>query len=281
MSGIRGLRGIDKVKEAIKSKREVIRLESRLLSNEGGIEVSRLRKESIEVMQWGLKVMGYEVGEIDGVVGERTRRGWIEFKEREYLSGRNIGEGSVEVMFNRVMEIMGVKEGRAEVIESIDIAAAGVKEVVRVIENGCRSIRLGMKEQIAYILATVEHETGGLFKPVLEAYWMSEEWRRQNLRYWPYVGRGYVQITWSTNYKKYSELLGVDLVKKPDFALEPEIAMFILLHGCKTGTYTGKKIEDYINKDRVDFVNARRVINGLDRASHIAGLAQKWVDKLV
>jgi predicted chitinase len=130
------------------------------------------------------------------------------------------------------------------------------------------------------VLATVEWETAQTFKPVREAFWLNEEWRRQNLRYYPYYGRGYVQLTWRNNYAKYSQILGVDLVEKPDLAMDNNIALFVLVHGFKTGTFTGRKITEFINTHQADFVNARRCINGRDRAHDIAQLAEKYLKSL-
>jgi len=136
-------------------------------------------------------------------------------------------------------------------------------------------------EQTAYVLATVELETATTFEPVREAFWKSEEWRKQHLaRYYPYYGRGYVQITWRANYKKFSDLLGLDLVNEPDLALDPAVAIQVLIIGFRDGLFTTKKIGDYINEHRTDFRNARRCINGLDRADHIAALAERWLKKL-
>ena len=115
---------------------------------------------------------------------------------------------------------------------------------------------------------------------VREAFWLSEEWRKRNLRYYPYYGRGYVQLTWENNYQKYSDILGVDLVGNPDLAMENDIALFVLVHGFKTGTFTGRKITDYINDFETDFINARRRINGTDRAHEIAELAENYLNDL-
>jgi putative chitinase len=46
-----------------------------------------------------------------------------------------------------------------------------------------------------------------------------------------YCGRGYVQLTWKTNYSKAGEKCGVDLVTYPDKAMDPAIAAKILRHG--------------------------------------------------
>lgn len=132
--------------------------------------------------------------------------------------------------------------------------------------------------QWAYILATVYHETNATFNPVKEAYWITnaEEWRRKNLRYYPYYGRGFVQLTWDYNYRKYGKLLGRDFVNFPDLVMDYDTSFFILTHGMKNGVFTGKKIGDYINDGMSDFVNARKVINGTDKAKQIAMYAVKF-----
>ncbi|WP_051289355.1 glycoside hydrolase family 19 protein [Chryseobacterium daeguense] len=130
--------------------------------------------------------------------------------------------------------------------------------------------------QWAYVFATVFHETGSTFLPVREAPRLSEDWRKRNFRYYPYYGRGYVQITWDYNYKAYSKKLGVDLLKIPDLAMKPDYAWFILIDGFKNGVFTGKKISDYINDKKKDYRNARRCINGTDRMDQIAIYAKEF-----
>lgn len=130
------------------------------------------------------------------------------------------------------------------------------------------------KPQWAYIFATVFHETNGTFLPVKEAYWLSETWRKNNLRYFPFYGRGYVQITWEGNYRKFSNILGVDFVKYPDKVMEVGNAFFILTYGFMHGSFTGKKISDYINDNFKEYEGARRCINGTDKASMIANYAR-------
>lgn len=92
--------------------------------------------------------------------------------------------------------------------------------------------------------------------------------------------RGYVQITWRENYAKFSELTGEDLIKNPELALDHNIALYILLYGFKHGTFTGKKITDYININGTDFLRARRCINGNDQAMKIAKYAEEYLLQL-
>lgn len=143
---------------------------------------------------------------------------------------------------------------------------------------------LNLHSQIAYILATVKRETGDTFQPVREGDWIghtsTDEYRRKHYRYYPYYGRGYVQITWDYNYKAYSEKLGVDLFSQPDKALEPNNALFILIDGFKNGVFTGKKLSNYVNHIESDFFNARKCINGLDHAEQIKEFANEFLTKL-
>lgn len=127
--------------------------------------------------------------------------------------------------------------------------------------------------QWAYVFATTFHETNATFLPVKEAYWLSEEWRKKNLRYFPYYGRGFVQITWKENYAKFSEDLNEDFVKNPDLVMVPKYSFKILVDGFIYGMFTGKKITDFIDSKQKDYKGARRCINGSDKADLIASYA--------
>lgn len=155
---------------------------------------------------------------------------------------------------------------------------------IKAIVEESRKQGFSLSSQIAYILATVKRETGDTFQPVREGNWTghtsTDEYRKKHYRYYPYYGRGYVQITWDYNYRAYSEKLGVDLVSDPDKALEPNNSLFILIDGFKHGVFTGEKLTDYVNENKVDFFHSRRCINGLDHAEQIKGFAEDFLHKL-
>lgn len=131
--------------------------------------------------------------------------------------------------------------------------------------------------QIAYVLATAFHETARTMQPVTE--YGGEKYLRSK-KYYPYYGRGHVQLTWLENYREWSQRLGVDLCKNPDLALDPKISARILVEGSKLGTFTGKKLSTYINGAKRDFKNARRIINGVDKAFLIATYANRFLRAL-
>jgi hypothetical protein len=127
-------------------------------------------------------------------------------------------------------------------------------------------------DQLAYVLATVKWGTAHTMQPIKEygstAYLKSKP-------YWPYYGRGLVQLTWRDNYAKYG------LEKTPDKALEWESSLFVLFDGMTKGLFTGKKLDDYINDNKRDYINARRIINGTDRAKEIAQIADAYRTALI
>lgn len=132
-------------------------------------------------------------------------------------------------------------------------------------------------DEFAYMLATVMWETAYTMQPVRE--YGSDTYLRKK-KYWPWVGRGYVQLTWDYNYKKASDKLGVDLISNPDKAMDPEVAVKVLFEGMLNGWFTGKKLSDYMDgkqetdaEDTKEFKGARKIINGTDKADKIAALA--------
>ena len=127
----------------------------------------------------------------------------------------------------------------------------------------------------AYMLATAWHETAATMLPIKEygstAY-------LQGKPYYPYFGRGYVQLTWEDNYRKMGTKLGVNLLgNNKDKALDPAIAEEVMFVGMRDGDFTGKKLADYFSDTKEDPVNARRIINGTDKADLIAGYYTKFL----
>lgn len=133
-----------------------------------------------------------------------------------------------------------------------------------------------LRNQCAYVLATGYWETNRTMKPVVEAYWLSEDWRRKNLRYFPWYGRGFVQLTWEANYIRAAKELNIPFDKNPSLALDPINAAKIAVTGMREGWFTGKKLLDYITLQRSDFVGARKIINGRDKAAEISEIARQY-----
>jgi putative chitinase len=125
-------------------------------------------------------------------------------------------------------------------------------------------------EELAYILATAYHETAHTMQPIKE---MGGQRYLRSKPYYPWYGRGLVQITWEANYRKYG-------ITDPDKALEWPTALHVMFDGSIKGLYTGKKLSDYISARSQDYIGARRIINGTDRARMIAGYAVAFLSAL-
>jgi putative chitinase len=169
--------------------------------------------------------------------------------------------------------------------------------------------------QTAYILATAYHETGRSMTPVMENMHYSAKRIRA---VWPARfasvahaepfagnpealanevyggrmgntepgdgflgrGRGHVQTTGRSNYRRQGRKLGQPLERAPDLALDPEISAKILFGGMLDGDFTGRRLDEFVDGDKGDFLNARRVVNGTDRSDLIARYAVKWLTAL-
>lgn len=126
------------------------------------------------------------------------------------------------------------------------------------------------KRWLAYMLATAFHETGGRMQPVREQG--GEKYLRSK-KYYPWVGEGLVQVTWEVNHRKFG-------ATRPGQLLTMPIAIRALFDGMLEGMFTGKKLSDYFNVTADDPINARRIVNGTDKAKLIAGYYRNFLDAL-
>jgi putative chitinase len=186
--------------------------------------------------------------------------------------------------FNHTTFFNGYKEIYGKLNQS---QVSGLDNLVGYIEldNDVTDVRWA-----AYMLATVKHECADTFQPITErgakSYFDKYEpgtsigkTLRNTVKGdgYLYRGRGYVQLTGRWNYQTMSANLGLtgedDMILHPDNALHPELAYRIMSYGMRFGSFTGKKLNDYINASKCDYTNSRRIINGTDQAAKIKGYA--------
>lgn len=147
-------------------------------------------------------------------------------------------------------------------------------------------------KQVAYVLGTAYRESHGSMSPATkEKVWClsDESCKKQNRKLKEYarvdpmtghnyVGRGYVQLTWADNYKKFGQVLKLNpstlLYTDPDLALKPEYASRILVSGMYKGLFTPHKLSDYFDEKSEDWYTARKIVNpGSPRKAVTAGYA--------
>lgn len=146
---------------------------------------------------------------------------------------------------------------------------------------------------LAYMMATVLRECGAGMSPVREGFARTDAIARayvarQGYRYarpeangQVYYGRGLVQLTWGNNYRNMDAIFGdTNLYDSPDDALKLPIAIRIMFEGMTRGTFTTHKLSQYFNDTATDWLNARKIINGLDHAQLIASNAKIFYDDL-
>lgn len=172
--------------------------------------------------------------------------------------------------------------------------------------DGCNAVLVAMAglpvSFVAYALATAYHETASTMQPIQERGGVSYFTRMYDVAGArttlalkmgntcagdgpKYCGRGYVQLTWKINYARAAKECGVDLVNKPDLAMRPDVAAKIMRVGMTEGWFTTRKLSHYLpakgQASRASFVQARRIINGLDAAGKIADHALEFQTALL
>jgi hypothetical protein len=148
------------------------------------------------------------------------------------------------------------------------------------IKQACIYYNVVNLSHIAYVLATVQHETANSYLPIEEYYGRQQAKRLKYDGGEDFYGRGFVMLTHRYNYQKVGKLLNLDLVSKPILALDPSVSLAILVKGMRDGWFTGKKLADFDRDDALDYIEARRIINGKDKADLIAKLAERHFTSL-
>lgn len=149
---------------------------------------------------------------------------------------------------------------------------------------------------LSYVLATAYHETGRLIIPVREGFCATDldsiqavtklhikgiikyNYAKPEANGNSYFGRGLVQLTWADNYKKMGQALGMgsQLYDNPSLALDLDISAKILFKGMIEGLFTGQSLSDYFNANTTDWIRARKIVNGMDKADAIADYAKRF-----
>lgn len=158
--------------------------------------------------------------------------------------------------------------------------------------------KLTDKRWLAYCLATAYHETGAKMQPVREGFCKTDNgsikavtkmFKKGRIAHnyavpekngQSYFGRGLVQITHGYNYKRVGRSIGIGkkLYNNPSLALQLDVSVEILFVGMQKGLFTGRKLRRYFNKRVTDWINARKIVNGKDKAELIARYGMRFFE---
>lgn len=257
----------------------------------------------VKLLQQMLLDLGYKIA-VDGDFGAGTERVVIQFqKDNKLIQDGIVGVHTWQILSERTHN--STKTDPTPKNTSIDRTfffdnikklklktSFNQKQIdgMNTILKGWEASGLKDLRWLAYMLATAFHETGFTMQPI------EEYGKGKNRKYGKklkmnggkystpdkiYYGRGYVQLTWYENYEKMGRVLNVDLLNFPEKALNETIALKIMIEGMtlgltNRGDFTGKSLEDYFNGRTEDWYNARRIINGTDKAKDIANYAKKF-----
>ena len=229
--------------------------------------------------------------DVDGAIGPRTRDAWKFFQEATgQVVSDTIDKTSAGVLLDTLDNSVGLI-GRLKVALQPDFefrrkqSAANQATSARAIIQAAQDRQL-TKAQIAYILATAEHESDSF--NTLEEYSDGNQYdgRASLGNTHPgdgvrFKGRGYVQLTGRLNYTRYSQITGLDLIKLPIILMNrAALSVFVIVDGMMLGVYTRRRLDEFVNNQKQDFFNARQVVNGHDRADKIAAQADDWLKNL-
>ncbi len=183
---------------------------------------------------------------VDGYFGDTTDEAARRWQASHDEQGRQVGR-------RRALPVTGVVDdatwdslfGRTgrwlpprRIARALEASTPDLAEHWPVIEQSL--VEAGMDDDSARIAAaaTVMVEVGPRFSPINEygnkAYFTRMyEGRRDLGNVKPgdgarYHGRGYIQLTGRANYRTFGEKLGVPLERKPELALDPEIAARVM-----------------------------------------------------
>jgi len=229
--------------------------------------------------------------DVDGVIGLRTRGAWGYFKEATNQADPDTIESeSVDLLLQALDNPVGLI-GQAKITLQPEFAfrrrqgQANREQSAQAIIAAAKTQQL-TTAQIAYILATAEHESDSF--NTLEEYARGNQYEGRNdlgntqAGDGPrFKGRGYVQLTGRRNYMRYTEITGIELVKLPIILMNwPALSVFVIVDGMMRGVYTERRLGEFVNSSQADFFNARQVVNDHDCAQKIADHANDWIKQL-
>jgi len=153
-------------------------------------------------------------------------------------------------------------------------------------------LKLKDSRWLAYILATIWHETAKTMQPIEE--FGKGKGKKYGKRMWYsgkfytdishiFFGRGHTQNTWRDIYLKLTKANknNWDFVNHPELLLQMKPSIWATFHAMTIGLYTGVSLSQFFNDKKNDPIGARKTINGNDKAILIKGYYDKFLKSII
>jgi predicted chitinase len=234
-------------------------------------------KDGKPAKEW-IAVEGYDAKKKSFYVREPGAAGTVEWdaKSLAAFAGGKDG-GDAVVIEQRPKNHATQREVDALVAAAPSSMRASAETAVPLILD--EAVRAGVtdRKQLAYVLATAQHESGlgksmtergnGKSADGVDHYFDKYDGMLGNKNPGDgerYKGRGYVQVTGHDNYADWAKKLDLDLVNHPEKLTTPDVAAKALVEGMRDGSFTGKSLGDYTLEKRpgYDYERARAIVNG-------------------
>lgn len=156
---------------------------------------------------------------------------------------------------------------------------------------------------LAYMLGTAFHETTTAMQAVIETQradetksptvetaitrlenswkagkmpWVKTPYWRKDEHGQSWLGRGLVQCTHKSNYERAERSTGLPFTSNPELMLEITPAVNVMIRGMIEGWFTTHTLAEYFDANTEDWKNARRIINGNESDTKVAGYGKAF-----
>jgi len=165
--------------------------------------------QAVVMLQSHLSRLGYQPGALDGRAGPKTTAA---------LDAAGLSAEDVDAALSVLAERLQLQRAQIPILTPARfraLAPTGKQGWLPGLNSFLVAAHI-TEDRLAFTLAQLAHESGG-FK------FAKEQGRGPDTRYWPYIGRGPIQLTWERNYAAAGDWLGLDLVNHPAWVEQPAI----------------------------------------------------------
>ena len=197
--------------------------------------------QAVVMLQSHLSRLGYQPGTLDGRAGPKTTAA---------LDAAGLSAEDVDAALSVLAERLQLQRAQIPILTPARfraLAPTGKQGWLPGLNSFLVSAHI-TEDRLAFTLAQLAHESGG-FK------FAKEQGRGPDTRYWPYIGRGPIQLTWERNYAAAGDWLGLDLVNNPAWVEQPAIGW-----QCAAWYWINTGLNAHT--DAGDFESLTRAING-------------------